>query len=88
MVIDFALTPPIPVAVIVGATGVPLRRVAFETTERPVTEMDESELRSGEELASAAAGPPPASTRPASEDEGDIDVVGPGDLGSRLDIRI
>ena len=91
MAINFALTPPLPVATIVGPMGapLPLRRVAFEASERPVTETDESELRSGEELASVSAKPAPASPRPAaSEDEGDIDGVDAGDLGSRLDISI
>ena len=91
MAINFALTAPLPVATIVGPMGapLPLRRVAFEASERPVTETDESELRSGEELASVSAKPAPASPRPeASEDEGDIDGVDAGDLGSRLDISI
>ena len=67
----------------------PLRRVAFEATERPVIEAEESELRSGEELSSASERPRPASGRPASsEDDGDIDGLGVGDVGSRLDISI
>ena len=91
MAINFALTPPLPVATIVGPMGapLPLRRVAFEASERPVIETDESELRSGEELTSVSERPRPASARTAAgEDEGDIDEVDAGDLGSRLDISI
>lgn len=91
MAINFALTPPLPVATIVGPMGAPLpiRRVAFETTERPVTESDESKLRSGEELESVSQNPTPTSARRASsEDEDEIDAVRERDLGSRLDISI
>ena len=91
MAINFALTPSIPVATIVGPMGapLPLRRVAFEATERPVTESDESELRSGEELESVSEKPTPTSARrTSSEDDDEIDAVGERDLGSRLDISI
>ena len=91
MAINFALMPPLPVATIVGPMGAPLpvRRVALETSERPVTETDESELRSGEELESVSAKPTSTSARrAASDDEGQIDEVDAGDLGSRLDISI
>ncbi len=91
MAINFALTPPIPVATIVGPMGapLPLRRVAFEATERPVRESEESELRSGEELESVAANPTPTSARrTSSEDDEEIDAVRERDLGSRLDISI
>ena len=87
MVINFALTPSIPVATIVGPMGapLPLRRVAFEATE----ESDESELRSGEELESVSEKPTPTSARrTSSEDDDEIDAVGERDLGSRLDISI
>ena len=63
--------------------------MAFEATERPVTESDESGLRSGEELESVSAKPTPTSARRASsEDEDEIDAVRERDLGSRLDISI
>ncbi len=91
MAINFALTPPLPVASIVGPMGAPLpiRRVALESSERPVTETDESELRSGEELESVSEKPTPTPTPPSSgEDEDELDAVGGLDLGSRLDISI
>ena len=89
MAINFALTPSIPVASIVGPLGapLPLHRVAFEASERPVTETDESELRSGEELASVSEKPTLTSSRLTSDDD-EIDAVRGRDLGSRLDISI
>ena len=91
MAINFALTPPFPVATIVGPMGatLPIRRVAYETSERPVTETDESELRSGKELASVSEKPTMASSRSTSgEDDDEIDAVRERDVGSRLDISI
>ena len=54
MAINFAATQPsIPVIALAVQAPAPLRRAGEQIIERPVTDSPESELRSGEELASA-----------------------------------
>ena len=89
MAINFAAAPP-PIPVIAPAlqAPAPLRRAGEQIIERPVTDSPESELRSGEELASAVEERRPGSAgerRSRTEDDGGDEETA---VGGQVDILI
>ena len=89
MAINFAAAPP-PIPVIAPAlqAPAPLRRAGEQIIERPVTDSPESELRTGEELASVweERRPAPAGDRRSrAEEDGDDDTTA---VGGQVDILV
>ena len=89
MAINFAAAPP-PIPVIAPALQAPAprRRAGEQIIERPVTDSPESELRTGEELASVREErrPAPAGDRRSrAEEDGDDDTTA---VGGQVDILV